>query len=157
MRKQPTIETTSTTIVTSPGVLTVLYVSPYDADHSSLRAIIGHSTWMIFNAHDLPSAFIVLQQHEIAVLLCERDLLQGTWKDVLQHSSALPNAPAVIVASRLADERLWAEALNLGAWDVLEKPFDRTEVMRSVKSAWQHWHGQFHMRPTTVSKALALS
>jgi FixJ family two-component response regulator len=51
----------------------------------------------------------------------------------------------LIVASRLADERLWAEALNLGAWDVLAKPFNHIEVIRSVKSAWQHWHDQIQM------------
>jgi hypothetical protein len=39
------------------------------------------------------------------------------------------------VTSRLADERLWAEALNLGAWDVLAKPFDADEVIRIGKIA----------------------
>jgi FixJ family two-component response regulator len=43
------------------------------------------------------------------------------------------------VTSRLADEYLWAEALNLGAYDVLAKPFDTSEVMRVVASAWRHW------------------
>ena len=43
----------------------------------------------------------------------------------------------MIVTSRLADERLWAEALNLGAYDVLAKPFDRTEAMRVVAAAWR--------------------
>ena len=43
------------------------------------------------------------------------------------------------MTSRAADERLWAEALNLGAYDVLAKPFDRTEVMRVVSMAWMHW------------------
>jgi DNA-binding NtrC family response regulator len=82
----------------------------------------------------------LLQQHEIPVVVCERDLLPGTWIDVLEHTNALPKAPSVIVASRFADERLWVEALNLGAWDVLTKPFDRLELIRSVKLAWNHWH-----------------
>ena len=41
----------------------------------------------------------------------------------------------------LADERLWAEALNLGAYDVLAKPFGRTEAMRVVAAAWRAWGG----------------
>ena len=45
----------------------------------------------------------------------------------------------LIVTSRLADDRLWAEALNLGAYDVLAKPFERMELVRSVSSAWLHW------------------
>jgi DNA-binding NtrC family response regulator len=152
MKKQPAIERHSTT-----GRLTVLSVSPLAEDYLSLQAIICHSTWTLFKARDLVSTLALLQQHEIAVLLCERYLLPGTWIDVLEHINALPNAPSLIVASRLADDRLWAEALNLGAWDVLAKPFDRTEVIRSVKSAWQHRHDQIHMRDTAVTRMVAAS
>ena len=134
MKKQPGIATGPT------SVLTVLNVSPLEEDHRSLQAIVDHSAWMLFKAPDLVSALALLQQHEISVVLCERDLMPGTWSDVLERINALPDAPSLIVTSRLADERLWAEALNLGAWDVLAKPFDRSEVIRSVTLAWSHWY-----------------
>jgi DNA-binding NtrC family response regulator len=155
MRKEPVIERDSSSVTSSIGRLTVLSVSPLAEDHSSLQAIIGHSKWMLFKARDLVSTLALLQQHEIAVVLCERNLLPGTWIDVLEHIGTLPNPPSLIVASRLADDRLWSEALNLGAWDVLAKPFDRTEVIRSVKSAWQRWHDQMHMRATAVAMSAA--
>lgn len=134
MEKQPGIARNST------QTLTVLAVSPLEEDHLPLQAIIRHSAWNLFQARDLASALVLLRQHEVAVVLCERDLLPGTWIDLLEQIKILPNAPSLIVASRLADERLWAEALNLGAWDVLAKPFDRNEVLRSVKSGWQCWY-----------------
>jgi DNA-binding response OmpR family regulator len=146
MSKQSAIERQTDTT----GTLTVLSVSPLEEDHSSLQAIIGHSKWMLLKARDLVSTLALLQQHEVSVVLCERDLVLGTWIDVLEHLKALPNAPSLIVASRLADDRLWVEALNLGAWDVLAKPFDPTEVIRSVKSAWQRWHDQIQVRVTTA-------
>ena len=152
MRKPSAVERQTS----ATGTLRVLYASPTDEDHLSLQAIVGHSRWMLFGARDLGSTLTLLRQHEIAVLLCERDLLPGTWTDVLEHIQALPNAPSLIVASRLADERLWAEALNLGAWDVLAKPFDHIEVIRSIKSAWQHWYDGLHLRAraaTAVSEA----
>ncbi len=50
----------------------------------------------------------------------------------------LPVRPVLIVASRLADDRLWAEVLNLGAFDLLlGEPFDREEVLRVTESAWR--------------------
>jgi hypothetical protein len=110
MRKQPAIETD----LERNGRVTVLSISPLDEDHSSLRAIVGHSKWMLFKARDLVSTLAVLKQHEISVLLCERDLLPGTWKDVMEHVNAMPNSPSLIVASRLADDRLWAEVLTFG-------------------------------------------
>ena len=59
---------------------------------------------------------------------------------MLDHIAFLADSPLLIVTSRLADERLWAEAPNLGAWDVLAKPFDAEEVIRVVSIAGQHWH-----------------
>ena len=153
MSKQSAIERQTDTT----GTLTVLSVSPLEEDHSSLQAIIGHSKWMLLKARDLVSTLALLQQHQVAVVLCERDLVLGTWIDVLEHLKALPNTPSLIVASRLADDRLWAEALNLGAWDVLAKPFDPTEVIRSVKSAWQRWHNQIQIPATVVTVMEAAS
>ena len=131
----------------------MLSVSPLEEDHSSLQAIIGQSKWTLLKASDLVSTAVLLHQHEVSVVLCERDLLPGTWTDVLEHINTQQNAPSLIVASRLADERLWADALNLGAWDVLAKPFDRTEVIRSVHSAWRRWRDQMHLHAASVKMA----
>src|SRR5450631_861464 len=139
MRKQSPNESSSSTI----EGLTVLVLSPLDEDYLALQAIIGHpmySSWVLFNARDLVSASALLQQHEIGVVVCERELMPGTWIDVLKHLNSLPTAPPLIVTSRLADWHLWAKALNLGAWDVLKKPFDLSELIRSVQSASQHWY-----------------
>jgi FixJ family two-component response regulator len=74
---------------------------------------------------------------------------------MLEHISLLPDPPLLIVTSRLADARLWAEALNLGAYDVLAKPFDATQVIRIVGLAWQHWleRHKFHANRTKQRKA----
>ena len=145
MLKQPEIEKTSA----------VLSVSPLDADHLSLEAIIGDSSVTLLKARDLVSARLLLQQHDVAAVVCERDLLPGTWMDMLEDIKALPNPPSLIVASRLADERLWAEALNLGAWDVLATPFNPTEVLRSVKSGWQHWHHRDELQTDRTQQRMA--
>ena len=119
--------------------MTVLSISPIDADHLSLEASIDRSTWKLSKAHDLVSALPLLEQHNLGVVICERNLPPGTWIDVLEHIKTLPITPSLIVTDRLADERLWVEALNLGAWDVMAKPFDRGEVIRCVESGWRHW------------------
>jgi DNA-binding NtrC family response regulator len=145
MREQPRIATSPT------ETLTVLSISPLEGDHLFLKSIVGHSTWRLFNADRVRPALDFLQRHEISVVLCERDLMPGTWIDVLEHTNTLPHPPSLIVTSRLADERLWSEALNFGAWDVLAKPFDRKEVFRCVKSGWQHWYDQIHTPGTAVT------
>jgi DNA-binding NtrC family response regulator len=91
----------------------------------------------------------MLWEMPIPIVMCDSEIKPGTWGEMLEHISLLPDPPLSIVTSRLADERLWAEALNLGAWDVLAKPFATDEVIRIVSIAWQHWqdrHGVYRSR-----------
>src|SRR5512144_983908 len=135
MAKQPEIASSPT------GILTVLSVSPIEDDHRYLEAIIGQSNSTLLRADCVPPAMALLKQHDISVILCERDLKSATWLDMLENIKDLPHTPPLIVTSRLADNRLWAEAMTLGAWDVLAKPFDRSELLRTVNVASLHWYG----------------
>ncbi len=141
MKKSPQIETNPTTKVT------VLSVSPTPDDHTWLRHIFSKSGWSEYTvsqwnlttSRTLESAMATLQRSTIPIVLCEADLMGGTWREMLEESRHLSSPPLLIVTSRLADEHLWAEALNLGAYDVLAKPFDENEVVRIVSLAWLHW------------------
>ena len=130
--------------------VTVLSVTPYEEDQLGLQDIIGHSKWKLYGADRLESGLAVLLEHEVGVVLSEKEIPPHSWTDMLHAINHLQDAPAVIVASRLADERLWAEALNLGAYDVLAKPFDRDEVLRSVSLAWLNWHHKHEIAAGSV-------
>jgi DNA-binding response OmpR family regulator len=77
-----------------------------------------------------------LSRGDIAVVLCDCDLPDGSWLDILNLISSQADPPLLIVAARTVDRRLWAEVLNLGGFDVIAKPFDAREVEHVVKSAW---------------------
>jgi len=72
-------------------------------------------------------------------VVCERNLLPGTWKEMLDCLILLPQPSYLIVTAELADDYLWAEVLNLGAYDLLAKPFDGAEVSRVLSLAWLRW------------------
>jgi DNA-binding NtrC family response regulator len=69
------------------------------------------------------------------VILTEADLRDGGWLDVLQLAREIPQEPKVIVTDPQADARFWAEALNLGAYDLLAQPFYEPEVRRILYNA----------------------
>jgi len=117
----------------------VLSVSPIQDDHDSLERILNPTQWVIQKAHSLESGVAKLRQYRFPVVVCERDLRPGTWREMLAEAAQLLPSPFLIVTCRLADEYLWAEALNVGAYDVLAKPFDAAEVTRVVSLAWLHW------------------
>jgi DNA-binding response OmpR family regulator len=89
-------------------------------------------------------------------VLSECVLPEGkTWKDLLRAVEALRNPPPLIVTSRLADECLWAEVLNLGGYDLLMKPFDATEVFRVVSLAWLSWKNRLERATSSRKPARA--
>ncbi len=62
---------------------------------------------------------------------------------------------AVIVASRLADEHLWVEVLNLGGHDVLLTPFDRNELFRVLFLAWMASRREAERTPARLKRTAA--
>lgn len=123
-------------------IVSVLAVSPFEDDHVFLGNIFSHSKWHICGVRSWSEALEYLSQQRAAVVICERDLPDCDWKQVLAELAGLPDCPLLIVTSRWADDYLWAEVLNLGGYDVLMKPFDQTEVVRVVSLAWLNWKNQ---------------
>jgi len=122
----------------------VLSVSRNGEDWASLERIFK-SNWTVSATSTIASALSVLRETPFPIVICDCDIVPGSWQEMLHYTSLLPDPPLLIVTSRLADERLWAEALNLGAWDVLAKPFDTDEVIRIVGVAWRHWQDRQHV------------
>jgi DNA-binding NtrC family response regulator len=117
----------------------VLAVSPHDSDHVILSRILGHSSWTLQSAASVTDARSALNAHHPHVVICEKRLPDGDWRHILEHIGNMPDPPQLIVMARDADDRLWGEVLNCGAWDVLNKPFHPQEVYQSVHLAWRHW------------------
>lgn len=121
----------------------ILSVSPIREDHDLLGRILDPERWVIHAVFTVRSAKRLLRTEQVSVVICERHLPDGGWADLLSETISSPKPPPLIVASRLADECLWAEALNAGAYDVLPKPFELVEVTRALDLAWNRWkHGQ---------------
>ena len=138
--------------------VTVFHVGPQDQDLRALAEILDHTDWKLCPGtrwtlaatDDVPSAAARLRSEKVQIVLCEQNSAAGNWKDVLESMGTFSVPPMVIVTSRTADEYLWAEALNLGAYDVLSKPYRPAEVVRVLSMAWLHWTNR---RTTAASMA----
>ena len=129
--------------------------SPERMFHESDWNLFTNSKWTLIARPTLASAFSVLREMLIPIVICQEDLLPGTWREMLEHIALLDDPPLLIVTSRLADDRLWDEALNLGAYDVLAKPFDAREVVRIVGLAWHHWEGRHQLHANRTRQRMA--
>lgn len=114
----------------------ILAVFPAEEDRALLTGVFCHSNWKLRFTGGFQETQIALRKFRVGVLICDGRLPDGhCWKDLLRETQSLKHAPRLIVADRLADERLWGEVLNLGAYDLLTKPFNEEEVLHTVSTA----------------------
>jgi DNA-binding NtrC family response regulator len=121
---------------------TILLISPRNEDHVSLENIFRGSQWNLQKARTASDGLKIIRRsrNKIPVVICEHRLPDGDWKSLLAELEPASVWPSLIVCSRLADERLWVEVLNLGAYDLLLcAPFVPEEVLRVTESAWLAW------------------
>ena len=117
------------------GTETVLVVSP--SLNRALSRILKAASCPLTVLHSpgCRQALAHLSDSRISVVICETLLPDGSWKDLLASMAREEASSVLVVTSKVADEWLWAEVLNLGGYDVLAQPFDREEVTRVVRSA----------------------
>jgi DNA-binding response OmpR family regulator len=125
-----------------PFRLSSLVVSPSGEDLSFLESRFEEAHWKLYTAGTYRDTLAELSKHQVPVILSECQLPDGNWKDVLSRLAPMPDRPRLIVFSRHADDRLWAEVLNLGGFDVLATPFRKEELVFAIGSAWLHWHSE---------------
>ena len=129
-------------------VVKVLSVGFHSDDHIALGQVLNglepphcpNCRFEVTATDGVDGALRLLENDRIPIVLCERELGNQTWRSLLARLEHLEDPPFLIVGSRSADDFLWAEALNLGAYDVLSKPFRASEVVRTLGLAWLRWN-----------------
>jgi DNA-binding NtrC family response regulator len=120
-------------------VISALLVSPFESDHIVLHDLFEHTGWQLESARTVQEAMAALKRRAIPVVITECNFRDGDYKTLIEHSADLPNPPRVIVASRVADERLWADVLHLGGYAVLDTPFKARDAFHPIFLAWHSW------------------
>ena len=142
------------------SVISVLVASPFAEDLEAFRLAFRAFglDWRLVAVRDCREAWAALHRDSVDVVVVEEEFPDGiAWRDLIREIAEMRGCQAVIVASRLADERLWAEVLNLGGYDLLAKPFDRDELVRVIAMAARHSaqkHARAEQRPP---RSLAVS
>ena len=120
------------------GAVCIVAVFAAEQDRNCLRNIFQALRWRGKFVRNCDNLQLALEQLRPDVVLTDSVLTGGeSWRDVLATAQAHHAPPPVIVSSRLADERLWAEVLNLGGFDLLVTPFSAEEVHEVVSMAYR--------------------
>jgi DNA-binding NtrC family response regulator len=127
--------------------VTVLIALTSEAERQALGRILAHTNWTLLFANSLSTVRELLYHAREAVIVADSCFPDGnSWKDILHASRTEGIAAQIIVADRHAEHCLWAEVLNVGAYDLLVKPFRPDEVFRVISSAWRSLPGAIQPR-----------
>lgn len=113
----------------------LMIVLATEEDRHSVEAIAAPCRWKLYRAGSCEEAVRFARHTHPRVLLCDEELPDGNWRRIWKALSIGPDPPLLVVASRNADERLWSQVLNSGAYDLLAKPFRTEEVVWTLHCA----------------------
>ena len=113
----------------------ILFVSGRHEDARRLSQMLHALPVVLDHVETLQQARAKLRQEDYEVVLTEATLTDGNWLDTLHLARECPHSLEVIVTDPQADARFWAEALNMGAYDLLAQPFYEPEVRRILYNA----------------------
>src|SRR5712692_6858425 len=98
--------------------------------------------WELLVAHTYKEGMAQVERELIPVVICECQLADGNWKDVLSRLAPALDPPRLIVVSPHADARLWSEVLSLGGFDLLATPFREAKLGYAAESVWFTWKNE---------------
>jgi DNA-binding NtrC family response regulator len=127
-----TIEIAEPTKIVRRG--TVLVVDDEEGVRASVRAIL-EETCEVLEAGDGAEAMDVLRVREIDVVMLDQRMPGAPGTEVLGRIKALDPGLIVVLATAVRDVRTAVEAMRLGAWDYLVKPFDVDALTLLVQRA----------------------
>jgi DNA-binding NtrC family response regulator len=108
-------------------------------------ALSGDESLHVVAVRSYRAALCALAKEPVTIIICDDVLPDGSWKDLLGQIAMLNDAPRLIVMTPPDRGALWAEAISLGAYDVLTKPLAGSEVRQvcsSARRAETRWIGE---------------
>jgi DNA-binding response OmpR family regulator len=132
------------------GFVSALLVGEYENDRMLVHDVFRRAGWRLFEARDRRRALECLDRHPVQVVVAETETPRWSWKRILNDLRQRTHPPQLVVASRTADDSLWAEVLNIGGYDVLARPFRADELERVVASARRHYDRPLRARPVAA-------
>ena len=128
----------SASVRQTSGLKPALLASEREDDHRTLQVFLQDTKWSLMRASswgEIPSFCGSLVS---PVVLVDRQFQGSDWRTTF---SSLFNPAAnrcLILLSDISDPYLWNELVRHGGFDILVRPFDRSEVLRTLAFAHKH-------------------
>lgn len=125
--------------VQEEGPIKILVVDAVGDLRRTLEEILGRYGMEVTSAGSLEEARQALVDHEIEVALVDVGLPDGSGLEILGEWQEAATGPEFIIMSAMTDSGTTEEALRLGAYSFIEKPFASNEsLVLIIQKAAEH-------------------
>jgi two-component system response regulator AtoC len=112
----------------------VLVVDDEEGVRDAMRLILEDNC-EVFEARDGAGAIEILQANEVDIVMLDQRMPGESGTAILPRIHAVDPTIVVILATAVRDVQTAVEAMRLGAYDYLVKPFDMDDILRMVQRA----------------------
>ena len=116
----------------------VLLASERDDDYQTLQALLQDTKWSVVRAFSLGEVFSFCDCLVSPVVLVDRHFQGSDWRSTVSSLLNPAASRCLILLSDVSDSYLWNELVQHGGFDVLARPFERSEVLRTLAFAQKH-------------------
>ena len=113
----------------------ILVISSELGNGRALVEILNRERWETICASTVEEFEELFSTRQLALVFCERQLSDGTYRDVLRTIRARNTNLRLVVTSRLADWDEYLEVLEEGAFDLIASPCRPADVAWAILRA----------------------
>jgi DNA-binding NtrC family response regulator len=124
----------------------ILVVDDEEVVRNLLQRTLTEAGYDVTTAADGEEALSAVSQGEVEVVLLDIKMPGMSGIEVLGKLTTDWPDICVIVVTAVVDTQTAIEALKMGAYDYITKPFNRDNIVRKVQEAIEKWNYQFQDR-----------
>jgi DNA-binding NtrC family response regulator len=127
------------------GITDVLTIGEEATVFRTVQRTLRPTGWAVAHADNLRAGTAWLQSNVAAVAVTEGETSGQDWATIVSCLRELADAPEVVVIT--SNELPLPDVLRCGAFDLLRRPFDDSDLLWAVASAWHTWITRRERRP----------
>lgn len=117
----------------------VLVVDDEETVRNLLQRILAEAGYQVTTAADAKEAWYKVSLGEVEVVLLDVLMPEMSGMELLGKLATDSPDTCVIMVTSVVDTETVVEAMKLGAYDYIVKPFDRDEVLQKTLGAVERW------------------
>ena len=121
----------------------VLLASERVDDYQTLHELLQDTKWSVARALSWGEVSSFCGRVASPVVLVDRHFQGSDWRFTLSSLLNTTENCCLILLSDVSDPYLWNELVQYGGFDVLARPFERSEVLRTLAFAQRHCEGDW--------------